>query len=168
MQALAANFMENFRIKASSWVIYIITFTSILSSGAILGKRLMPANNNNTAAIILFAIMLAVSILATRFAGIATTSWTITSKDIQIKWVTQFIFHKRPDITISWDDIKGYNIRQERSFELLKLILKNGTVFRIWHDKLITKDDFEKFVTYFLVRVDLHNKAELENSGRAK
>jgi hypothetical protein len=160
--------MKNFRIKASSWVIYIITFTLILSSGAILAKRLMPANNNNTATIILFAILLAVSILATRFAGIATTSWTITSKDIQIKWVTQFIFHKRPDITISWDDIKGYNIRQERSFDLFKLILKNGTVFRIWHDNLITKDDFEKFVHYFLVRVDLHNKAELENSGRAK
>ena len=160
--------MNTYRIKASSWVIYIITFTSIPISGTILGKILIPEKNNNIAILILFVILLAISILVTRSAGIATTNWAITSRDIQIKWVNQFIFHKRPDLTISWNDIKGYTIRQEKSFVLFKLILKNGTVFRLWHDYLIAKDDFEEFIICFLERVEAHNKAEIENSGMAK
>jgi NhaP-type Na+/H+ or K+/H+ antiporter len=86
--------METFQIKASSWVIYFITFSFIMAFGAILSLQIIPRNNNKTVDVILFVVLLAFSIFVTRFAGIAMTHWTITNKNIHLKWVGQFIFTK--------------------------------------------------------------------------
>lgn len=158
------NFMKNFKIKASSWVIYLITFFVIMFFGSLLGFQIIPRNNNDVEVVILFIILLSLSILITRFAGNAMTEWTITKNDIQLKWVEQFIFHKRPDLTIKWDEIKGYQVnRMGRTFDLFKLVLFNGRVIKLWHGNFITKDDFERFLVYFEEKVQAHNEAEIKN-----
>jgi hypothetical protein len=72
-------------------------------------------------------------------------------------------FHKRPDLTIQWNDIKGYQVRREGTFDLFKLVLINGKVIRLWHDNIITKDDFERFIAHFEEKVQSHNVAETQN-----
>ena len=112
--------MNSFQIKASSWAIYFLTFFCIPSIGAILGRELYPKINT-----VLYAIALLVlsALLARRF-GVASTEWLLNKSEIQLKWMSQFLFHKRSDMVIKWDDIKGYQIRYERTFDLLKLVLK--------------------------------------------
>lgn len=159
--------MQTFKIKASSWVIYSITFFTIIVAGSILFKKLLPSHNVYLT-FLSFTFLLAISVLFVRKFGIAKTIWKISDKEIHLTWITQFIFHKRPNLTISWDDIHGYNIRHERSFDRFKLFLKNGTIIRLWHDNLITKDDFEKFINYFLNKVEAHNNEELKKINSEK
>jgi hypothetical protein len=160
---LATTFMEIFKIKASSWVIYLFTFLVVLSLGTLLVLEIFPGSKS----FMLFIGLLIFSILIIRAGGIALTEWVLTEKEIQIKWLTQFMFHRRADLKIRWDEIKGYQIRSERSFDLLKIVLTNGKVVRLWHDNLVKGDDFEKLLSRFLEQVEQHNKAELEKSAQA-
>ena len=116
--------------------------------------------NNTVGLLILTAIALTLNHYITRFTATALTEWTVTKKEITIKWMEQIIFHKKADRTINWDEIKAYKLGSEKIFDRFKLILHDGTIVRIWHDNLITKDDFDSFISHFINRVELHNKAE--------
>jgi hypothetical protein len=98
----------------------------------------------------------------TKLTATVLTVWTFSEKEIQIKWSKQFLFHKRkPDLTINWDAIKAYKFGWSFTFDTFKLITKDGTVLKYWHDNFNTKDDFKKFTNYFISRVKQHNEQEL-------
>ena len=156
--------MRKFQIKASSWVIYILSFFIITIIGSYFVYKLFP-DIIKVGFWAIFIVLVAISTLVIKKFGIAKTIWSISDKEIHLTWVSQFLFSKRPNLTISWDDIHGYNIQHERSFDRFKLVLKNGTIIRLWHDNLITKDDFEVFIKSFLKKVEEHNKQELLNSS---
>jgi hypothetical protein len=151
--------METFKIKASSWIIYFLTLWVMLSLGAMFAIKILPGSNS----LMIFIGLLILSVLIIRTGGIALTEWVLTEKEIQIKWLTQFMFHRRADLILRWDEIKGYQIRSERAFDLLKIVLTNGKVVRLWHDNLVKGDDFEKLLSRFLEQVKQHNYRKPSN-----
>ena len=104
---------------------------------------------------------------ATKLTATVLTIWTITKEEIHLKWMKQFPFHKkRPDLTINWEEIQSYKVGTDKIFDRFKLVLKDGTVLRYWHDKFITKDDFDKFIHHFISRVEAHNQQEMASINK--
>lgn len=153
--------MATFQVKASSWVIYFLTFFIVLTVGTMIGTQLLHKVND----ILYFIVLITLGIIIVRYAGIARTEWTFSNQEIKVKWLSQFIFHNRKDLIIKWEEIAKYQIRAERSFDLFKLVLSNGKTIRLWHDNLIRRDDFQQLLSYFLEKVEAHNKMELEKTN---
>ncbi len=150
--------METFQIKASSWVIYIVTLLTIVFGGSVLGIALLPTKGNPPVAITMTVVVLGGAFYATRFTARAMTEWTLTESEIQLKWLDQFIFHNKPDLNISWADIQEYKYQPDKNFDLFKLKLIDGTVIKLWHNTSTTNDDFKRFVGAFERRVQQHNQ----------
>src|SRR5688500_2333183 len=102
---VSCYFMETFQIRASSWVIYILTLLTIILGGVALGIALLPTKGNSPVAIMLAAVVSGVAFYATRFTARAMTEWTLTESAIHLRWNDQFIFHNKPDVIIKWNDI---------------------------------------------------------------
>lgn len=97
-----------------------------------------------------------------RFTARANTEWKIDETEIRIKWLSQFIFHNKPDISIHWDDIQEYKYQPDNNFDLFKLTLKDGTKIKLWHHTDVLNDDFQAFLRYFTTRVETHNSSDTD------
>ena len=137
--------MDTFKVKTSSWVLFIIFFVALLFTAIIPLGFLLPKGNN---AVIYIKAGLSVIIAWTGAYQLSTarTIWRLTTDGIDITWSTQFLLHDRKDRFVLWDEVVSYKYQPDRNFDLLKLKLKDGSVIRIWHDS-ITSDDFHKLVT---------------------
>ena len=153
--------MRTFKIQLSSWINYVLTFFIVIGVTISTVPKLF-SNKTIGTLISVFIIMIAIYYL-TKITATVLTIWTVKKEVIHVKWVKQFLFHKkRPDLTINWEEIKAYKLGNDKVFDRFKLILKDGTVFRFWHDKFITKDDFNKFIYHFNSKVEAHNQQELQ------
>lgn len=160
--------METFQIKASSWVIYILTLLTIIIGGSITGIAFLPTKGNPPIAITMTVILIGGAFYATRFTARAKTEWTITETEIQVRWLNQFIFHNKPDITFKWSDIDEYKYQPDRNFDLFKLKLADRRIIKIWHNTSTTNDDFQKFIDFFERRVQAYNSKDVDASNNIK
>ena len=155
--------METFKIKASSWVAFILTMAVILFAGI----KLWPQKQTPALAITYVTILMATALIATRITSRALLEFTISENTIQLTWLKQFLFQKKEDITFNWSDIKSYKYHQDRNYDLFKIELKDGNVIKLWHSNVVLKDDFIKFRLYFEKKVWLLNqKEEKENASQ--
>ena len=160
--------MENFKIRASSWVIFIVTLLTVIFVGSALGIALFATKGNQPVAIAMAVVVIGSAFYATRFTARAMTEWTITKSEIQLKWLDQFIFHNRPDLKINWSDIQEYKYQPDRNFDLFKLKLTDGKVIKLWHNTSTTNDDFQKFVATFEKQVQSYNQKDTDISNGIK
>jgi hypothetical protein len=160
--------METFQIRASSWVIYILTLLTIIIGGSILGIAILPTKGNQSVAIAMTVTVVVGAFYATRFTARAVTEWTITESEIQVRWLDQFIFHNKPDLNINWNDIQEYKYQPDKNFDLFKLKLKDGTVIKLWHNTSTTDDDFKRFVGEFERQVQIHNQRDTDTTTDIK
>ena len=72
------------------------------------------------------------------------------------------------ELTINWSDIAEYKFQRDRNFDLLKLKLSDGQVFRLWHNNLFTKDDFYRLVSTFEKRTLIYNESHSATTGVIK
>jgi hypothetical protein len=157
--------METFQIKASSWVVYILTLLTIIFGGSALGIALLPTKGNPPVAIAMAVVVIGGAFYATRFTARASTEWILSDTDIQLRWIDQFIFHSKPDMTIKWSEIQEYKYRPDQNFDLFKLKLTDGTIIKLWHNTSTTNDDFQRFVGAFERRVQAYNAKDAEISN---
>jgi hypothetical protein len=160
--------METFQIRASSWVIYILTLLTVIFGGSALEIALLPTKGNSPIAIAMTVIVIGGAFYATRFTARALTEWTITENEIQLRWLGQFIFHNKPDLNFSWSDIQEYKFQPDRNFDLFKLKLTDGRTIKLWHNTSTTNDDFQKFVSSFEGRVQTYNTKDSDASNDIK
>ena len=153
--------MIAFRIKSSSLINYIITWFIVIILTCLIWIKLFP--DNIVIKIVFVIIALLIIRYTTPFTANGLTEWKFDREEIHIQWLKQIIFHKRTDITIKWDDIKAYKLSSSKVFDMFKLVLKKGKPIRIYHDSLISKDDFDSFISYFIDQVEQHNKREEKN-----
>ena len=153
--------MEVFEIKLSSWVNYFLTYILLIPILYIIGMQVFP--DSAITLIVLTGITLILLYYLTKFTATALTVWTVSKRSIHVRWTKSPLFHRqKPEIEIMWDEIKAYKLGRDRIFDRFKLVLNDGSVLKYWHDNFITKDDFDKFIVYFINRVQEHNKKEME------
>lgn len=152
--------METFRIRATSRVIFILTFLLAVFAGSAVGIALLHTKENTAVAIALAITVVGGAFYATRFTARALTQWTITDEEIRVRWLSQFILHNKPDLAFRWQDIRDYNYRRGKNFDLFRIRLSDGTVVQLGHNTGTTGDDFARFVGAFESRARAYHDPE--------
>lgn len=150
--------IKTYRIKTTSWVLWIFTLFIIVFPGAALGHEYLP---NSEAFDIFYVIALFVLAgVLQQFISKGEVIVNLTDNYISINWVKQYIFHRRPDKQIHFSEIESYKIQPDRNFDLFKLTLKNGEEIRLWksHVILTPNDDFDKLVSEFPTAINQFNQ----------
>jgi hypothetical protein len=145
--------MDIFKIKATSLLIYSISSTFIALSGMSIGVYMAITNANDVYFFILILFGLAALVFIPDLLSKASTEWSITEKEIKIKWLTQFLFHKIQDQTIMWENIEEYKFQPQRRFSFFKLKLRDNTRLKYWHSNTAVDDDFDEFLINFQKQV---------------
>jgi hypothetical protein len=81
----------------------------------------------------------------------------------------QFILHNKQDDEFDWTEISDYVFQPDRQFDQFKLHFKNGTKFKFYHNNdHDNKDDFQKFLSDFIRKVEELNSVDNEKSNDIK
>ncbi len=141
--------METFKIKSSSWVLFLLTFMTVLIGAVLLAIKFFPTRNNPGLSISIVIVVFILAHFATKQTSIAVIEITLTKQKIYFKWFKNYLFQSNAEWTINWSDIAEYKFQRDRNFDLLKFKLTDGKIFRIWHNNGFTKDDFYSLVAAF-------------------
>lgn len=163
--------MKIFQIKATSPVIYVVIFLSIIAIGGALSNVFLSPKSSSPAVAIFMLVIVVSAFIVPRFPAQARAEWSISESGLMVKWLSQFIFHNRSDLTIRWDEIREYKYRPDRNFYLMKLKLSDGRVIRLWHDTFSLKDDFDPFINALEEQIkdyNQHNEGSSNQIRRAR
>jgi hypothetical protein len=127
-----------------------------LLSGALFLHELLP--KDSTLSILSAIGLMAFALFIQRYISRAEVQIKLSDDTLAIRWLKQFIFHKRSDMEISLTDIESYKYQEDTNFDLFKLTLKDGTELKFWHFTFTRGDDFEKLIFDFPSKVSRHNK----------
>lgn len=141
--------MKVFKIKLSSLLIYSATTTVILLTGMFLGVYMALTHANDVYFFLLILFGLAALVFIPDLLSTALTEWSITEREIKIRWLSQFLFQKKIDTTVTLGNIEEYIFQPQRRFSFLKIKLRDNTAFKYWHSNNAVEDDFDKFLKCF-------------------
>lgn len=154
--------MTKYNFKAANWVLFILTMTFSFIAGAALimfaTKQGILPRGNTIVSLLSFGVLVLLVIYMLRLTSFAKVEITLDDVTISIKWHEQFLFSNKRDIIIPFSEIDAYVDQSDSHWEWLKMELTDGTVYRIWHINLMTKDDYCKFVSAFISSVRNYNK----------
>jgi len=155
--------MTAFKIKSSSLLIYELTFLIITFGGTFLGFYLGKTAGNDAYIFILLLVGLTLAVFIPDLLSTVTCEWVFTESEIHIKWLSQFIFNRKQDINIKWQDVLEYKYEPSRYFDLFRIRLHDQTTMRFWHSnfKIMNPDDFDAFITYFEKQIAAYNEKDL-------
>lgn len=119
---------------------------------------------NTIVFLLFFGIVVLLVIYMMRLTSFAKVEVTLDDNSISIKWREQFLFSNKQDITIPFSEIASYVDQSDSHWDWLKMEFTNGTVYRIWHSNLMSKDDYSKFVSAFVSSVKNYNKVVKKTS----
>jgi hypothetical protein len=147
--------MATYKIIATSWVLWILTLlTTVVVGGLLLHELLL---KDSTISLIAVIIVMALALFIQRYISRAIVEIKLTDNSVSIKWLRQFLFHKRPDMEILLSDIESYKYQEDTNFDLFKLTMKDGTELKFWHFTLTRGDDFDNLVFDFPAKVSRYN-----------
>lgn len=119
--------------------------------------------------ILCFAPVIGLAFYLPRFTATADIEITIDSEGIKRRWVRQFILHNKQDDEFKLKEIDDYVFQPDRQFDQFKLHLKNDTKLKFYHNNdHDDKDDFRKFFSDFVERVEQLNNADKDKRNDIK
>ncbi len=158
-----------YRIKQSSLGLFIIAlYTLIFGLGLIFIFLNRGLSNQQTIYVVSLVVFVFTLLYIPKLISSANTEITLDNEGIEQIWISQFIFHKRQDLKISWNEIEDYVFEPDRQFDQFKLHLKDGTLFRFFHNHDHKKDDFKQFINDFSEKVKEINEQSFNNSNNIK
>ena len=162
-----------YKIRQSSPWLFIATLLTVIFSGmAILiflsSSQILP-KGQPLIFILCFAPVIGLAFYLPRFTATADIEITIDSEGIKRRWVRQFILHNKQDDEFKWKEIDDYVFQPDRQFDQFKLHLKNDTKLKFYHNNdHDDKDDFRKFFSDFVERVEQLNNADKDKRNDIK
>ena len=152
--------MKTYKIKQSSQILFITTFLVVFLLGIYVttsfGKSLP-----QLLVLIFFVALMIVAFLIAQYVSTAEIEIITDQNGIKKKWIKQFLFRNRPNISVDWEEISEYLFEQDRNWSTFEFVTKKGSVFQLVHsDFLDRKDDFLKFVRNFEAKVKKVNADE--------
>jgi hypothetical protein len=145
--------MQLFKIKVLSFSIYSSSTAIIVLSGMFIGVSMALNNANDVYFFILILFGLTALVFIPNWLSTAKTEWSVSEKGIEIKWLSQFLFLKKTDRSITWENIDQYKFQPGREFSYLELKLRDNTTLKYWHSNSTYEDEFDEFLTYFQKQV---------------
>ena len=161
-QIVTSNRMTTYKIKTTSWVLWISTLMTTLFGGIVLAFKLLP--KDYTVLMVAIVLIMVAAFFLQRFTSLGIVIVNLTDKEISINWIKQYIFHNRPNREIPLSDIESYKYQPDQNFDLFKLTLKDGSEIRLWHFTFTSGDDFHKLAMDFSQIVIKHNKERTKKS----
>ena len=73
----------------------------------------------------------------------------LTKDQIGFEWTKHSLLNQAPNWDIAISDIKNWEYREDRIYNLFRITLKNDTEVNIWHCSLFERDAFQIFQTDF-------------------
>lgn len=154
-----------YKIRQSSLGLFAIVLLIVgCISGLICLFLLRNIPNQQLAYILSFAVLFGLLIYIPRLFSSTNTEITLTNNGLEQKWLRQFLFQRRQDLSIQWKEIADFVFEPHRQFDQFKLHLKDGTVFRMFHNRDHYKDDFKVFLQEFTQKVNELNTQESDKS----
>ena len=161
-----------YNIKQTSVFLWIFLLLASLFAGTglmILVTKTGLIPNEPIFTIALVAPIIFFAFKVPRYTATVDIEITIDNEGLKKKWLSQFLFQKRPDINIQWTEIKDFVFEPDRQFDKFKLTLKDGTKFKFHHNTdHDNKDDFQQFRLDFEKTIANHNKDNLNEIKRGK
>jgi len=162
---------KTYNFKAANWIIFLLASFSSLIGGMILilpiSSRIFP-DFNIFNFILTFGVLVFFVILIVRLTSLAKVEITLDDETISIKWREQFLFHKKRDVIIPFNEIATYVNQSDMNWDWLKIVMNDGKIYRIWHSGWVFKNgDYFNFVSAFVSAVGNHNDAILKEVTKA-
>ena len=158
--------METYNFKAANWVILVLTFIFSIIGGLFLIIFFLPKGSNAFHFILSFVALLFFIIYILRQTSFAKVEITLDNETISIKWLEQFLFHKKQNVIISFDEIATYVNQSDLNWDWLKIEMIDGKIHKIWYSKFFsTNDDYFNFVSAFISKVKNHNNTVLKKAA---
>lgn len=162
-----------YKIKQSSPWLFILTLLTVIFSGTAI---LVFLSTNQTLPkgqplvfILCFAPVMGLAFYLPRFTATADIEILIDDNGIKRRWLRQFILHNKQDNEFKWTDIDDYVFQPDRQFDQFKLHFKDGTKFKFYHNNdHDSKDDFRKFLSDFIQKVEQLNNADNDKRNDIK
>lgn len=157
--------MTTYRFKQSSPWLWFISFMTFIFLGMgiliYLAKNHVLPKEPKFLVFLIVAPVIGGAFYLPRYTATAIIEMTIDDEGVKGKWLRRFFLSSKPDIEFKWADIDDYVFQPDRKFDQFKLHLKGGTKFKFFHDNGDdSKDDFRKFLSDFMQRVDQLNNAD--------
>jgi len=149
--------MKTYNFKAANWVIFALTLFFLFMGGAILLAFTLIQGVNIIILILSFVGLLFFSIFMIKLTSFARVEATIDDDTVSIKWLEQFLFSNKQDIAISFNEIVAYIDQSDSNWDWLKIEMKNGDIYKIWHSNFLINDDYSEFISAFASAVNYHN-----------
>ena len=167
------NESMTYKIKQSSPWLFAITMLVVIFSGAailiVLSNNQILPKDQPLIFMLCFAPVMGLAFYLPRFTATADIEILMHDDGIKIKRLRQFILHNKPDVEYKWTDIKYYVFQPDRQFDQFKLILKDGTKFKYYHNNNHnSKDDFRKFIFDFIQKVEQLNRDDNDKRNNIK
>lgn len=162
-----------YKIKQSSPWLFIATLLTVIFSGmailiSLTSYQILPKGQPLTF-ILCFAPIIGLAFYLPRYTATADIEITIDDDGIKRKWLRKFIMHSSEDSEYKWTEIADYVFQPDRQFDQFKLHLKDGTKFKFYHNNdHDNKDDFRKFLSSFVERVEQINNADRDKLNDIK
>lgn len=163
----------SYKIKQSSPWLFIATLLTVIFSGmAILiiltSYQILP-KGQPLIFILCFAPIGGLAFYLPRYTATADIEILIDNDGIKRKWLRHFILHSNEDNEYKWTEIADYVFQPDRQFDQFKLHLKDGTMFKFYHNNdHDNKDDFRKFLSHFIERVEQINTVDSDKQNDIK
>ena len=148
--------MRTYYFKIANWLLFVLTIFFSLVGGDVLLAFILPKGLNNTIYYISYVGVLFFCIYMTRLTSFAKVKITIEDDIISIKWLEQFIFSNKSDVTISFNEISTYSKQYSAPWDWLIIKMKNGNIYRIWHFYFFAKDGYSEFISEFVSSAKKH------------
>jgi hypothetical protein len=162
-----------YKIRQSSPWLFIATLLTVIFSGMALLIFLtiyeIRPKGQPLIFILCFAPIVGLAFYLPRYTATADIEIEFDNNGIKRKWLRQFILHNRKDDNFEWTEIDNYVFQPDRQFDQFKLHFKNGTKFKFYHNNdHDNKDDFRKFLSDFVQKVEQINNADNDKRNDIK
>ena len=99
---------------------------------------------------------------------IASAEMEVTLDDdiVSIKWIRQFLFNKKQDMKLPFNEMAAYVTRGDIHWNFLTINMSNGFEYKFKHLSFIS-NNFSIFVKAFVSAVDNYNKKVRESSQKS-
>ena len=164
---------KTYKIKQSSPWLFITTLLTVIFSGMTIlvfltSNQILP-KGQTLLLIVYVSPVIGLAFYLPRFIATADIEILIDEDGIKRKWLRQFIFHSKQDDEFKWTEIDDFVFQPDRHFDQFKLHFKNGTKFKFYHNNdHDNKDDFRKFLSNFVQKVEQLNNADNDKRNDIK
>ena len=156
------NSLWYYNFKTSKPILFVLSFfISIIGAAFLLivldSMSVFVHKDNTFYFIFSCGVFLISNIFFIRLIAFTKIEITLESDIISLKWPKRFLYNNKPDVTLSFNEIAAYIVKNDLYWDWLKIEMTDGSTYKIYHSSFLTKDDYPEFISAFISFVEDYN-----------